>query len=305
MVNDGVKNAWKLAAHKDRLYVADQKAGLHVFSLATPLLPKRLHTVKTSGSPRDVSTDGARVFVAQGGGGVDVYDVVAGAGAPKLVATLAGEGSAQAVDVADGVLAVAGWNHAAIYDASSLALLGTERTRQSFEQDVGVAMHKRLVFVGEWEGLHVLQYRQGYVAPDIFISDDIFTLVPDKKQTRAVLVKNLGLLDLHVSSITADNASFSIKNSSFTVPPGKADVFEFAYAPGASSGPAQATIKLSTDDPDVGQGTLSLPVELKQTSSLDVGDAIGKEFGFLDPNGAGQLAGLKGKVVVLAYFALF
>ena len=149
-ITTGISNAWKLAAFKDRLYVADQAAGLHVMSLAAPLAPKLLHTVKTTGSPRDVTTaDGKRVFVALGGAGFDVFDS-SGAGAPKLVKNVSGEGSTQAVDAAGGLLAVANWSHVALHDAASLALVATERLPLHFPQVLGVALHKDLVLAGEW-----------------------------------------------------------------------------------------------------------------------------------------------------------
>ena len=42
-----------------------------------------------------------------------------------------------------------------------------------------------------------------------------------------------------------------------------------------------------------------------ETNRLDVGDLLPDDFAFLDPNGAFDITGLDGKVVVLAYFALF
>ena len=45
---------------------------------------------------------------------------------------------------------------------------------------------------------------------------------------------------------------------------------------------------------------------MTQSSGLvDVGDKLTDAWAFLDPSGAGQLSGLEGKVIVLAYFALF
>ncbi len=301
-ITDGIKNAWKLAAFKDRLYVADQGAGLHVMSLAAPLTPKRLHTVKTTGSPRDVVVDGKRAYLAMGGGGVEVYDLPA-SGVPKRVGGVSGNGSAQAVAVSNGVLAVANWTHVSVHDAATLTLLGTERVRKSFEQDTGVAMSGNTIFVGEWEGLYVLRHVPGLVAPDIFVTEDIFTLDPSKKDTRAVKVQNLGLLELKVSAITTSESAFTIKNSAFSVAPGKAEVFEFSFTPPATS--QAAVITLKTNDPDARQSSLDLPVELKTTTLLNVGDTLTSDFGFLDPLGSGQVSALKGKVLVLSYFALF
>ena len=305
VINTGIKNAWKLAAHKDRLFVADQGAGLHVFSLAKPLAPARLHTVATTAAPRDVVVDGAgkRAYLAMGGGGVDFFDISDAKAAPKRVGSITGLNSAQAVAVSNGTLAVAAWNHTAVYDADTLTLLGTERVRAAFEQDLGVAAHKDLFIVGEWEGLHLLQFRQGLVAPDLFINQDIFTLDPEKADSRAVLVRNLGFADLQVKSVKVSDNAFTIKNGSFDLAPGKAEVFEFSYKP--PIGVNSATITVESNDPDPRQAKLQIPLQLRSSGGLNVGDSIDSSFGFLDPSGAGQVSGLKSKVTILAYFALF
>lgn len=303
LFNGGIKNAWKLAAHKDRLFVADQKAGLMVFSLAQPLAPKWKYTVKTTSSPRDVALrEGKRAYVALGGAGVDVFDI-SGAGAPKLIKNMAVQGSTQAVDVDGDVLALANWNHVALHDATSLALLATEKLTQPFQQDLAVALHQAHVFVGEWNGMHVLRYNQGLVAPDMFINEELFTLAPGTKYSRAVKVTNLGQLDLKVSSVTVSDPAFKVKNGSFTIKPGKADVFEFSYQPPTKA--KQVTLQINSNDPDAIQAKLKIPILLNNSNKLDVGDTLPASFGFLDPKGAGQVSALKGKVVVLTYFALF
>ncbi len=303
LTTDGIKNAWKLAGSGNRLFVADQKAGLHVFALTDPLKPVRAYTVATTAAARDVAVDGTRAFVAMGGGGIDVFDISDAKAAPKRVKTVAGLNSAQAVEVSNGVLAVAAWNHTAMYDAKSLTLLATERTRKAFEQDLGVAMHKDIVMVGEWEGVHIFKFRPGYIAPDLFVTEDIFTMAPDLADSRAVLVQNLGFDTLKVSGVTFDSKAFTVKNGSFNLAPGKSEVFEFNYKP--PSGTNFATMTIASNDPDPNQAKLAIRVDLKQVGGIGVGSSLTSSFGFLDPSGAGQVSGLKGKVTILAYFALF
>ncbi|MBW2736997.1 MAG: hypothetical protein JRH20_31830, partial [Deltaproteobacteria bacterium] len=141
---------------------------------------------------RDVTAQGTRVYVAMGGAGVDVFDV-SDPRAPQRVATIAGRGSAQAVDVQGDLLAIANWNHVALHQSQSLARLAIERTRVAFEQNLGVALHGSTAFVGEWEGLHVLGYQPGYVGPTLWIDEELFALDP-QTPSRAVLVHNEGVL---------------------------------------------------------------------------------------------------------------
>jgi hypothetical protein len=302
---DGFSNAWKLSQLGDYLYVADSDGGLRVVSIADPTQPAIVDTLATTGAARDVFAHGTRVYVALGGSGVDVFDATDPA-RPVPVANIDTRGSAQAVHANDDILAVAAWNHAAIYDTDSLGLLGTERTRgfPDFEQDLGVTIHDDLVMVGEWEGLHVLRYHQGLVASDIWLDEDLFSFDGDVVGARAVIVRNLGPLALSVSEITAADDAFTISKPSLDIAPGEADFFEVTFQP---PGPdlGQTQLELLTNDPDVSQTRLKIPLITELSDKLGVGDTLTSEFAFLDPNGANQLSGLEGKVVVIAYFALF
>ena len=298
----GFANAWKLDSDADHLYVADADAGLRVLSLADPVTPSLVQTYATVGGPRDVDVADGRVYVAMGAAGVDVFDVTA-PGQLSHVDTVADEGSAQAVSVDSGLLAVANWSHVALRDATTLRLIGTEKTRSRFEQDLGVALLGRHVYVGEWEGLHVLEYREGFIAADIHFEEDIFTLSDEGPTARSVIVKNRGLVDLDVRSIDIDDASFTLDVSQLTIEPGKADFFQFTVQSPATG--TNALLTLETNDPDQWQSTLQRSILVDYDFGLGVGDALSDSFAFLDPSGANQLSGLQGKVVVLAYFALF
>ena len=72
--------------------------------------------------------------------------------------------------------------------------------RQSFEQDLGVAISGEISSISaSGKACYVLRYHQGLVAPDIWINEDIFTLIPKTPDSRAVVLRNLGWLDLIVS----------------------------------------------------------------------------------------------------------
>jgi hypothetical protein len=295
----GFVNAWKVAVDGERAYVADAEGGLKVLSLANPSAPVIEQSIETVGPARDVEASGGRVFVAMGGAGVDVFDI-GKSGALSRAKTLSTRGSAQAVSASGGLLSVAAWNHVALYDAERLTLLATERTRERFEQDLAVVVRDDLVLVGEWEGLHVLRHRPGFVAPDLGVVEDLITFPPGEKSVRAIVVENRGRVPLEVESISVSGAALSTDVASLTVPPGAKDFFELrADAP---AGGSSREVQLATNDPDPFDLLRTLPVEVSSAAGLGVGASLPQSFAFLHPAG---LDGLKGKVTLLSYFALF
>lgn len=301
---DGFDNAWKVAVRGDRAYVADASAGVKVVSLADRTRPEIVQALPTTGLARDVVVRGDRVYVALGGSGVDVFDI-GSTGQLEPRANIDTFGSAQAVDADDRLLAVANWDNVSVYDAATLQLLGTEDLRgyPDFEQDLAVALRGDRILVGEWEGLHVLEYRQGRVGADVWIEDELYQFTPDEVGARAVVVRNRGPLELRVSAIMTTDDAFSVDAAALTIEPGGADVFEVVYRPSAASG--VNVLSLRTNDPDDGQANLEIPLLTVDTDEIDVGDRLTDDFAFLDPTGSGQLSNLEGKVIVLAYFALF
>jgi len=307
----GFINAWKIAIAGDVAYVADGDGGLRVLSVADPAAPTIVQSLPTTGLARDVVADGSRVYVALGGDGVDVFDATTPDNL-SFVQNLDGQGSVQAVAADQGLLALASWSHVALHDSAQLNLIGTEDLRlyPSFDQVLGVATRADLIFAGEWEGLHVLQYRPGYVGADIWIEEELLDFPAEETSARAVIVRNRGVLDLAVTNIVAaDPDMFSVDKTSMTIAPGAADVVEVTYQP-PSSGLSSIASRLvfATNDPDAGHSPLELHLIARQNSQLNVGDNLEESsanFGFLDLSGAGQLDALRGQVTVLAYFALF
>jgi LVIVD repeat len=301
-VTEGLGNPWKIALDGDLAFVADNELGVAVIDVSQPGTPTLVGVTPTAGRPVDVAVTEDRVFVAEGGFGVEVFE--RNGSTLEAMRSIDTRGTAQAVDSNGDVLAVAAWSHVAIYEPDSGVLLASERLRgyPAFEQDLGVAMVDDLVFVAEWEAMHVLRHRPGFVAADLWIDDSQIEVPSDSPATRAVVLHNRGHLPLRIDDIAADNGAFAVQGTSLVVPPGAGDFVELDYTP---PGPVGGLSTLTITSNDIDRPNYDLGLVSVDTSKLNVGDPLDDSFAFLDPSGAGQLAGLQGKVVVLAYFALF
>lgn len=305
-VLDGFDNATKVAVDDGVLYVADQTGGVRILDLTEPLAPVHLSQIELVGLARDVSVANGRLAVSLGADGVVVFDIEDPA-IPLEIGRVDVEGSVQGVDIDDRVIAVAAWSHVALYDRDSLVLLATERVRPTpeFEQDLGISLDGDRVHVAEWEGHHILEYRPGYVAPDIWVEDELISFPADEPGLRVVAVRNRGYLDLDVSAIeVSETDPFFVSPAFGRIPAGGGLALEVGFEPEGID-VNLGTLRFDSNDPDDQQSPLWLPLHAAQSSGINVGDPIGSEFGFLDPSGNGQVEGLHGNVVVLAYFALF
>ena len=306
----GFANAWKIAAQGHTLYVADGEGGLKVVDISNVDVPEIIQSVQTTALARDVTANAQRVFVGMGGGGVDVFDIQGQELA--FVTNIDAAGSVQGVSVGSGRLAVAAWSHLAVYDATNLQLLGTELIKlfPEFNQVFGVAVHGNVMHVAEWEGLHLIQHVPGQVGPDLHIDTELINFGIGKTPAKGVLVRNRGLLPLDIYNISATPSSqFDATPKSLSVVPGGVEFFEVHFD-ASGLGPdfnLNGTLTLDTNDPDSGQSPFKMHITAStgQFGGLTVGDALNSKFSFLDPTGGNQLANLKGKVVILAYFALF
>jgi len=303
----GFTNAWKLdvgGPANEHLFVADDTR-LQVLDISTPANATIVGGLDLVARARDVDAEGDRVYVATGGDGVEIVDI-SDPTSPSRVATIALEGSAQAVRAQGDLLAVAAWTYVALYDTERLKLIGTEQTRGAgeFEQDFGVDFRNGRVFVAEWERLYVLQHRPGYVAPDIWLTEQLFDFNAEDASTRTTEVINRGPLPLEVSSVTTTDPALTVSASSLTVEPGQRTDLVLTYTPPAPD-PASQRLVLQTNDVDPGQIDIELFVRVAQTGQVNVGDSITSAWGFLDPTGQDDVANLEGKVLFLAYFALF
>ncbi len=304
----GITNAWKvkLNAAGTHAYVIDAAKGLHVVSLANPVSPTLVTTVATAGAPRDLAVTKDRVYVAMGGLGVQMFDVSTPA-KPKSLKTVASTGSAFGVAMVGDVLAVAAWNHLEVRDPKTLALLGTERMAKAFEEDVAVAaLDKETILVGEWERVYIVKYAQGLVAPDVYLPQSALAIPPGSASKWALLAQNLGPVDLVLNNFIISDKSFSVPLGPVVIKPGAEEVLEVAFTPPTKAD--EGVLYIDTNDPDKWQSKITMTFNLQNPSKagLGVGDKLDKKyFGILDPQGGGNLDNLKGKVVLLAYFALY
>lgn len=300
-VIDGFENAWTLDIDGDFAYVADAEGGVRVIDLADPATAQVVEVVDTIALAREIDVADGRAYVAMGGAGIEVLDVTSpyDINSVEVVDT---RGSAQSVAVDGRRLAVANWNHIAMYDADSLHLLGTQRTTHytNFEQDLGVALIGDVVFAAEWEGLHVIRYSPGFVAPDLWLEEDQLSFAPDEVDARAVIIRNRGPVELVIENISIDGDAFTLDEQELRIAPGGADVVELTYRPPGPDDP-QSELWFTTNDPDL--DSFYTRVMTTASDRLNVGDELTEEFAFLDPSG--QLENLRGNVYVFVYFALF
>ena len=158
--------------------------------------------------------------------------------------------------------------------------------------------------VGEWEGLHTLRYRPGYVGADLFVANEQLSFSSAEAESKALRVFNLGPLGLAVSEVSSEaNALLSATPTALELEPG--DWMDIVVDYSGSGPTGNYTLALHSNDPDSYQAPQQVGVNVASTTRLDVGDTIGPEFAFLDPSGMDDMANVQGKVIVLAYFALF
>ncbi len=296
------ENARKVDVVGDRLYLIDSQ-DVQVLDISDPGDPQLLQTVDLSGVPRDIDGLDDRVYVALGAQGLVVFQIQVDGTLQFEANWQPSEGSTQAVAATPSHIVLVNWSHVALLD-HELRLIGTERVTPTpnFEQDLGIAAHNDLVFAGEWEDLYVLQVRPGYVAPDIEVTEDLIVFAGAEAGSQTIEVGNRGFLDLEVSSAdTTAPEAFTVSPSSFTLEPGEATSVTVSFEPPAPAVPLR--LQLASNEPDSTQNPLQIPIAASEVGGIGVGDPLTEDWSFLAPGG--DLSELDGKVLVLAYFALF
>lgn len=299
----GFENALEIDVDRRHAYVADGVGGVKVVSIEDPDNPTHVGSAEPGGMVRDLDYDAGRLYLALGGDGVVVYDT---ADPTQLVEVgrAPAMGSVQSVSVDGGLLALASWSHIAVRDARNLQLLGTEKTEPlfNFEQDLGVLIADDLIVAGEWEATHLFRVVPDLIAPDIWLERDMIDFEPGVPDDEVVLVRNRGWRDLEVTNVWVDDAeAFAAQPTAFTIEPGGVAAVEVSFEPPHVS--PNPVFAIESNDPDFGQAIETLPIFIRDSDALDVGEKLTEDFAFLSPTG--DLDGLRGQVTVLAYFALF
>lgn len=301
-VLDGFGNAGRIVVDGRHAYVTDLD-GVHVLSALDPENPVRLGVVPTAGKPRDIELDATHVFVPLGGDGLQVFERRGDTLMPERVLDL--DGSIQGVAVDGDYVAVAAWDHLALLERDGLDRIGGAELRFEFEQTWAVAMTGNRVLALEWFGMHSLRIRPGYVAPEVAAEAEVVTFDGTRAGRANVWLQNRGPLQAVLGEATTDFDSFQVSVSESRIPPGGRVPVQVRYAPPAHESWTNPRLSVQTNDPGRDESPFRVTLSARDSDELDIGDRIGKPFGFLDPSGDGRVEGLLGQVTILAYFELF
>lgn len=262
-----------------------------------------LATVSVSGPVRDLVwlPDGAIVAVC-GGSGLDRVDL--DAGVVEAHADVYGS-ALDGVALEDGNVLVADWNDLRVFDGASLALVGTETpgTSGAAVALLGVDRNDSDVFVAEWQGLRTYRWDPTVSAPDVradVASIDFGTVSAGDAAAWSLVLRNEGPKPLTISSITSSDSALTLSATSLQIDPGGADFVEVSWV--SDGGPLNASITVTSDDPD--EGELSIRVDANSPTT-GVGDLV-PAFSYVAFNGTETWNSRElGTPALLTYFATF
>ena len=242
---DGLANGWQPTVVGDWLYVADNTAGVVVYSLADRRAPAFTRAVAAAGNPElAASADGSGSTRPWAGGGRGLPPVQPRAylrRAPVL------HTSAISVDVAGDTLWAATQQDVVALDVSDAAaprLVGTFQTRQW-------AMHVAATaddgaWVGDWGWIESYAADKDLVVPDAEPSvDDLF--VDEAGDVTELRVANLGGGDLVLEGLTVADPRVTAEVSRVEVPTGESSRVRLTHSGG---GALDTELCLQTNDPD-------------------------------------------------------
>lgn len=296
------QNAWSLAIHGNRIYVADGEGGLKIVNIDEIAVPYVMASVPTSGSARDVRFADGHVFLAVGAAGVDVFDVTSSSD-PKFIANHKTAGFASRIALNGNLIATSAWNRVEVIEwtGSSLDLVGYKNTGGRV-MAVGWPDGDHF-YSAEWQILRVFKYGE-INDPDIDVSARLLKfkqLEIGESDTLQLGIENNGKNPLNIQA-------FGITSSDFTVEPqpsrllfGEKALVDVIYS--ASSTTGGGTLQIASNDPD--ESSLLITLEGNTRRSVAVGKPAADFTLPILANGSGtmSLSQLKGKVVVLALFA--
>ena len=298
---DGLANGWQPTVVGDWLYVADNTAGVVVYSLADRRAPAFTRAVAAAGGPQELaaSADGSVLYAAVGGAGVEAFRL-SNPARPTSIGRTNLHTSAISVDVAGDTLWAATQQDVVALDVSDAAaprLVGTFQTRQW-------AMHVAATaddgaWVGDWGWIESYAADKGLVVPDAEPSvDDLF--VDEAGDVTELRVANLGGGDLVLEGLTVADPRVTAEVSRVEVPTGESSRVRLTYSGG---GALDTELCLQTNDPD----EPLLGLRLRDAPSGIDRDYLGTpapDFDLEDLDGTPRrLSDQRGHPVVLVYFA--
>lgn len=288
-------DAFAVGLHADRAVISDA-AELVLWDVTDARSPVELSRVALPGEGRDIEFDGERVAVAMGGAGVGVWDVQDDTLVARGSMIVPGAGLAVALDVDE--VWVGSWQHTVLLRLTDdgLVTMGHESPRFSA---MGISAEGGTALVADWHGHMTLQRERDVSSPELIVNEALYFTAGDT--TQIVRVENHGPrpLEWDFSEIPE---GFSVSGSAVTVAPGGVEIIQVV---GPETLDYLAALPWSSNDPDESSGEIALA-----PADRGVG-AAHPDFslqGFVWPDrdtSEFSLSAQEGKVVVLAYFALF
>ncbi|MEL6344477.1 MAG: hypothetical protein AAFV53_15270 [Myxococcota bacterium] len=297
---EGLDNPWMPHLLGERLYVADNSAGVVTISLADPDRPALVGTTPTQGGAQDLtfSDDGQTMYVAVGGAGIEAFSL-ADPDAPSSVWIEALNYSVISVAAAGDRLWATNQQDVVGYDIASPQRPSRINTEKTPHWAMHVATFGDRAVIADWGYLHILDLDREAAAPDAALVERAVYLEPGA--TTEVLVRNMGNASLEIRGAEAPPGRLLAEASQTTIAAGAEgrlrltntttdteadDVFTVCVATSDPDEPDQRITVLSSPPPNNGLGTDAPDFTL---TGLD-----GETY---------TLSDQRGQPVVLAYFA--
>jgi len=323
----GFQNAWGVSLWKDIALLADGSGGVQMIDIRNPKRPIRLAKIATTGFARSlhvVSFSGKAkgkpsktyAYVALGHQGFDILDITH-PDHPKHLHNEPTQYTVVQVKEAKGFLFVAGWNDLRVFSLKKpkqpmlLARRRLKTRKDSFRlpyeksltrlRIATVAIRYPTVIVGEWLGLRSVDFVPHNVPIAAIESSDVFIQTrPGKSLHSSVFtVENQGRKTLSIQNIQFDKPGFSAVETVFHVLPGREKELTLFFK-SKKKGLHYGQMTMETNDPHRPKVVVKLAAGKQRVGQSH------RYFALRDCQGNRyDLSKLKGKVLLLSYFATF
>jgi peroxiredoxin len=303
----GVSHASDVLFWGGRLYIASGNDGLKVVDVSNHAEESLLSTLSVEASVLGLAMHkwSTTLYLLTGSKGFAAVDVRAPK-EPKLVSWTQTQGHVIRASVESKYMAVADFESVRIFDLQSPHKPKLRARRRVPSGPHGaltfaVATAGSFVYAASWYGLEAFRFDPVQKAACVeFDARTVEVLEKPQGFSAKVGLRNCGDDILRVTPQSSTNESITLPPE-ITVPPGEAATLTFE---GSSpfEGRSEAQVKVRTNDPHESIVTLRLTPKPPRQSNADWSDTAL----FQRSNGTDfRLDSLRGKVIVLAYFATF
>ncbi len=302
-------NAWSLLHLDDYIYIADSENGIHIIDIAGITdsnyfgLPELVKTIPVKGTPKDIKYHNDHIFVAAGAEGVHAFQLKN----PVTLEFVDGHktaGFASRIAIMSNRVAVSAWSEVQVFEWNNrkLTLVGYKNTGGRV-MAVG-SPGGDLLYAAEWSRMRIYEY--GPIAdPDIDLSTRVLGFRQSQQNgsdTLTVTISNNGQSRLEFVSLATTDEAFSFAPHPQSLNSGESIELEVVYKP--TSGTDQGQLNIVTNDPD--EETVYIQLKGNNGNGIQTGKpAPNFELPVIANSEKATLSleELKGKVVVLAFFA--